>query len=217
MRTNLSGLCLIGLCLASLAAVGCNGGPPAGWTKAYAADLSSPATAKAWTPLAGTVKVAGGVMTIAPEEGESNAQVLLGKPTFEGDVRVELVGSLTGEEISDLSVVLGADPSGFDNGYLLQFGGGGNTESRLRVAGGLVDKTINDKALVTPGRKHRVVAMRDGGTVTLEVDGKVAFQHTDPDPLVGKAHGMIGFYTWESVLTIHKLAVYTKPAAAPAK
>ena len=215
MRKNLSGFCLIGLCAASLMAVGCDGGSPAGWTRAYAADLSDPATAAAWTPLAGTVKVAGGVMAVAPKDSE-NAEVLLGKPTFEGDVRVELVGSLTGKEISDLSVILGAGPSGFDSGYLLQFGGGGNTESRLRIAGELVDKTINDKALVTPGRKHRVVAMRDGGTVTLEVDGKIAFEHTDPNPLRGPTHARIGFYTWESVLTIHELTVYTK-TAAPAK
>jgi hypothetical protein len=163
-----------------------------------------------WVAVSGEVRVAGGALEVKGDGGD--AEVILKAPKCPGSVRVEAVACLVGENdsVSDLSPILNADETGYAAGYLLQFGGGGNTENRLRRAGEIVDGSTNDKPLVKPGRKYAVVAENDGGRVRLIVDGQEVLAHKDADPLKGPNNGQIGFYTWGDTLRIEKIAVYSK-------
>ncbi|KKK81738.1 hypothetical protein LCGC14_2810440 [marine sediment metagenome] len=189
---------------------------PPGWKLAYKADFTNAKAADQWVKNNAVVTVEKGSLVVKPE-GAEEVQIMLKAAKFPGSVRVEFVGSLTGDTISDLTCMLNGDEYGYSNAYILQFGGRGNSLSRLLVADDPVPGTVNDAAVVTPGKKHRVVATNDGGKITLEVDGKQIFSHVETDPFAGAGHDMIGFYTWDCTLTLDKLVVYTKAAGKPAK
>jgi len=189
---------------------------PAGWKLAYEADFSKAAAANEWVKIGADVKVGKGSLVVTPA-GSEEMQIMLKAPKFPGSVRVEFTGCLTGDAISDLTCILNGDESGYTNAYILQFAGRGNTLSRLLVADNPVDGTVNEKGVAKAGKKHSVVAENDGGKITLTVDGKKMFEHTDANPLKGAGQDMIGFYVWDCTMTLEKLVVYTKPDKKPAK
>ena len=115
-----------------------------------------------------------------------------------------------GDLVSDISVILNGDPKGYAKGYLLQFGGKGNTATRLLRAGEEVAGTVGNDT-VKAGQKYHIIAQNLAGKVSLSIDGKEAFRHADPDPLEGKDQDVIGFYTFGCTMTISKLVVFDRP------
>ena len=208
------------LCALGFLAAGCQDGAglsaPPGWEVAYRADFKDPAATDAWVKLNAVVKIENGVLVVSPDE-DGAAQIILKKPRVPGSVRMEVIGALIGETVSDLSPIINGDETGYSSGYLLQFGGFANAESRLQARGGVVESTINEKVLVTPGKKHHVVAENDSGKIRLLVDGRTVFTYTDSDPLKGAGHGQVGFYVYGCTMKLDKLVVYTKTSEAAGK
>lgn len=68
------------------------------------------------------------------------------------------------------------------------FGSKGNTTNTLRIPG--VPEPSGKGSLVTPGRWHNVTALREGGKLTLQVDGRTVVVGDDarggyPGPYLG--------------------------------
>jgi len=211
--TGIGTLMTIGLCLGCLCGLGCAAKAPSGWTVAYSSDFDEAKLPARWIVIEGDANVADGRLVLrAPADGQ--AQITLNEPAFAGSVRVEFDGSLTGDYVCDLSAFLNADAAGYAGGYLLQFGGMGNTQNRLIRAGEIIDSTVGDEPMVTPGKKHHVVAENDGGLIRLIVDGKELFSYKDTNPFAGAGHDRVGFYTWDCTLRIDKITIYTKKAEA---
>lgn len=206
------------LFLAGLAGVGCRSAAsstptataPAGWTQVYAKDFRDvQKVPPEWSAISGEIRLAGGALELKAEEG-ADGEIVLKTVKCPGSVRVEVTAAVVGTEVCDLSPWLNGDDSGYASGYLLQFGGGGNQENRLRRAGEVVDETVNSKTLLKAGQKYSVIAENDGGRVRLVVDGQELLTFQDKEPLKGPDHALIGFYTWGDTLRIEKIAVFSK-------
>jgi hypothetical protein len=199
--------------------------PSGEWKVVYSLDANAAKLGPEWLVGDGAVaELAAGSLVLkskAPSGGDT--PVMLKAPALPRSVKVEFDAVLEGDIISDMSVILNGDEKAYANGYLLQFGGMANNYTGLKRAGAKVAETDSD-ARITPGQKHHLVAQNKAGEITLTIDDKEAFSHTDPEPLEGEDHGMIGLYTWAGKLTISKLVVYklanenaalTQPASQP--
>jgi hypothetical protein len=187
---------------------------PPGWKLACTVGFKDAAKLPdAWKVIEGKAKIADGKLVLTADEF-ANGQIALKTPRFPGSVRLEVDASLQGENVSDMSPYLNGNETGWDSGYLLQFGAGANVENRLRRAEEVVDAKVNNEVFVTPGKTHHVVAENDGGKLRLIVDGQEILSYTDTEPLGGKEHDQIGFYTWNCTLQIEKITIYTKTDAA---
>ena len=228
MKRNLAVACLAGLMVGALVmAAGCGQpqGPAAtapaakaadGWTVVYTSDFKAAGKLPAgWQALAGEAKIEGGALVLTAPSDEG--QVVLLEPRCPGSVRLECVASLKGNPISDISPFVNADTSGYNSGYLFQFGGKANTINCLCRYDDHIAATEKDKPLVKPGQKYRILAENDGGRLRLVIDGQEIFQYTDPEPLKGQTHDRVGFYTYGCTLVVEKLTVSTKPAKAAGK
>ncbi len=183
---------------------------PPGWTRVYSVDFKDVQKVPSeWEAVGGELRVAGGALELKADAG-GDGQAVLKAPKCPGSVRVEAVASLVGDDVCDLSPFLNSDESGYAAGYLLQFGGGGNQENRLRREGEIVDSTVNSNVLVKAGKKYNLVAENDGGKVRLLADGQEILSFKDNQPLKGAGNALVGFYTWGCTLRIEKIAVYTK-------
>jgi hypothetical protein len=186
---------------------------PAGWAPAYSNDFSKDKLGSEWTVLEGaTTQIAEGMLVI--KGADADAEVMLKEPKFPLSVKMEFDASLSGETLSDISVILNGDPNGYANAYLLQFGGKANTKTQLIRDGEAVESTIKEKPLVKADQKYHVVAINDGGKISLNIDGKDAFTYIDASPLKGDDHAMIGFYTYGDTLKIDNLKIYRKAGEA---
>jgi hypothetical protein len=105
----------------------------------------------------------------------------------------------------------------WDSGYLLQFGGKSNTLNRLSKEGEVIPATVKQRPLLAPGKTYHVVAINDGGTICLLVDGVEVFRYVDTKPLKGTGHDRIGFYTYQTTVKLDKVTVYVKKAEATGK
>jgi hypothetical protein len=183
---------------------------PAGdWKVAYTANFKDAVAGDDFLKLEAVVKPEGGALLVTPEAESHHPQIVL-KKSFPGNaIRVEFTGSLSGQSVSDLSLVLNAGEEGYSGGYLLQLGGKANTLSRLLKNGEFVEGT-EGKFAVTPDKTYKVVAENDNGKITLTVDGKVIFTYTDKEPLKGPQHDKIGFYTYRDTMKIDSLVISTK-------
>jgi len=228
MKRNLAVACLAGLMVGALVmAAGCAEpkGPAAtapaakaadGWTVVYTSDFAGSGKLPAgWQVLAGEAKIEGGALVLAAPSDEG--QVVLLEPRCPGSVRLECVASLKGDPISDISPFLNADTSGYNSGYLFQFGGKANTINCLCRYDDHIAATEKDKPLVKAGQKYRILAESDGGRLRLVIDGQEIFKYTDPEPLKGQTHDRVGFYTYGCTLVVEKLTVSTKPAKTAGK
>ncbi len=206
---------IVSCALAGMYLVGCaqpHQAPP-GWKVACTVNFKDvdklPA---AWKVIEGDAKIADGKLVLTAEEGAAG-QIVLTDPKFPGSVRLEVDAYLEGAVISDLSPYLNGDQTGYQSGYLLQFGAAENTENRIRRAEEIVDAKADNTVLAKPAKRHHVVAENDGGKLRLIVDGKEILSYTDSEPLKGAGHDQIGFYTWNCALKIEKITIYTKAGA----
>ena len=216
MKTGMAvAMAVLATCVA-FGGLGCQraAAPPSGWTVAYTSDFNAPG-APEWTLLEGKTEVAGSMLVVNGPEQET--QLMLKGYKFPGSVMVECVGSVSGAAVSDLSVILNADETGYAAGYLLQFGGRKNTLDQVMKQGTDVAATVKKQPLLVPGKTYTVVAVNDGGKISLKVDGVEVFQYTDASPLKGSGHDQIGFYSYHTVLKLDKVTVYVKTDEAAAK
>jgi len=193
--------------------VAAEGEAPAGaWQVAYKGVFTNKLPAE-WCIISGEAVVEDGALLVKALEG-ADAEVVLTAPKMPDSVKVEFDCVLTGTNPSDISTLLNGAGEGLDTAYLLQFGGQGNTQNRLRKEGDIIDSTVADKPQIEAGKKYHVVAQNDSGRISLTVDGKEIFGYKDPDPLKGKTHNVVGFYTYACTLKITNLVVSKKDAPA---
>jgi hypothetical protein len=188
---------------------------PPGWKFAFTTNFKDAAKLpEAWTVIEGQARIADGKLVLTAEEF-AHGQIVLKTSRFPGSVRLEADASLQGTDVCDLSPLLNGNETGWDSGYLLQFGAAENVENRMRRIEEIVDAKANNTIFVTPAKTHHLVAENDGGKLRLIVDGTEILSYTDSQPLQGEGHDQIGFYTWNCTLQIEKITIYTK--ADPAK
>lgn len=148
-------------------------------------------------------------------EGDHNA--LLNRH-FGPDVRVEFDARPAPEKPAcDLSVGLAAGKAavGYGCGYLVAFGGNHNTMNQIQ--GGRAMQWVKEwypKTRIEPGKTHRVCGMKEGKTITLEVDGKVILTTTDEDPLGGPGFDMVQLVTWNGMI-VDNVRVYERKTPHP--
>jgi hypothetical protein len=185
--------------------------PGPGWTVAYSTEAGGPKLSD-WTTSSGKLEIVNGGLVVNASDAET--LLTLKNRKFPGSAIVECVASVTGEKISDISPMLSMGDSGWKEGYLLQFGGKANTLNRLMREGEEVGSTVKNQPLLMPGKTYHVVAVNDGGKLSLLVDGVEVFQYRDTQPLKGAGHDRIGFYTYHTTLKLDKVTVYVKKAGA---
>ena len=208
-------LSLVGVCL------GVNAQAPTasgGWKVAYTADMKDPKLPDQWVVQGATLTVSNGVLILKPNAGDAdNVQALLKAPKFPENVRIELVASLNGNPLTDLSVVMnGSESMGYSGGYLLQFGAKKNTFSRLLRQDSPIEATKNSKGKIVQDKKHTVIAEKNDGKISLTVDGNSIFEYKDNEPVKSAESALVGVYTYGCAMTIDKFVVSTKPSAVPA-
>jgi hypothetical protein len=162
----------------------------------------------------GTPKIVNGALVVQSEEHDYT--VVLKAPKVMGSVMVEFVVSGTGAKFSDLSPMLNAAADEFRSGYLLQFGGKGNTLDHLLKEGQEVPGTTKTAPLLTPGKTYHVVAINDAGNISLKVDGVEVFSYVDKTPLKGANNSQVGLYSYHSTVKIEKVTVWAKKSEPPA-
>jgi hypothetical protein len=193
------------------AAVSPTAAPAKGWILAFKSDFSGPKLDPKWQAVQGQATVKDGAMILKADAGE--AQVIL-KDVFDApSVRAEFVVMLPKQDrFSDLSPLINTTLTGYPDGYLLQFGGKGNTLN-IVDKGGEIESTSNTKGLpMKVEHKYIIVAENDKGHVTLTVDGQKVLDYADPIPLSGAKNGQIGFFTWGSEVRIEKVTVWQTSA-----
>ncbi len=136
---------------------------------------------------------------------------------FAPDVRVEFDAEAAPEKPPcDLSVGLACrEGAGSYGGYLLAFGGNLNTMHQIQ--GGRDMEWVHTwypPERIQPGKVHRICGMKEGKTLTLEVDGKVLLTATDKDPLGGPGFDMAGTVTWNGML-VDNVRVYERKTPHP--
>ncbi len=158
-----------------------------------------------YKPLIGDWEIADGIL----RNGPGHSEILLTRE-FPGLQRVEFEAMTDVERPCDFSPAIQTSlgvSTVRESGYLLQFGGAGNTLNRiLRNDVQLEDRSV--PRFIEPGRWHLVVAELDGGTVRLTVDGQTIVETNDGQPLVGAGHDRVGLYLYSST-HIRALKVYT--------
>jgi len=179
------------------------GKAPEGWTLQFSDNFERADIGDGWKVLGGDWSIKDGWLT-APGMGWGASEIMCTKK-FPGGQRLEF--DARSDNPTDLTAVICADTSYWD-GYFVGFGSNGNTHSKLLIQGGYEVKVWD--TIITPGKTHRVVAQRDGNTITHIVDGETVMTYEDQYPLKGEYHQKVGLYIWTSG-QIDNVKVYTKP------
>lgn len=205
------------------------------WVPAYTADFQNPKTlADQWVPRWCEPKIAEGKLVLPPPARRGRVQAYYDGQRFPGDVRVELTASVTTATPRALGFGVCMSSDGFDSGtgYVFQFGAKNNTCSLLKkettswdtpVQLGIhdgshlnkpVDATAGNRVHPEPGKSYRIVAERDGDTLSMWVDGELVFSYMDRTPVKGPDRGLVGLVTQDCTINVEKFAVYTRPGGA---
>ena len=184
------------------------------WAEAFKADFSGSKLDPKWVVVEGDVAVKNGAMVITAE----NAGEVILKNVFDApSIRVEIVATAKGDAVSDLSPILNSTTVGYNDGYLIQVGGKGNTQNRIIKEGDEIEATASDKGLapdkglpLKAGTKYTIVAENDKGQIKVTLNGQTVLEYKDAKPLSGAKNGCVGLYTWGDETTVEKFVVYTK-------
>jgi hypothetical protein len=137
---------------------------------------------------------------------------------FAADVRIEFDAEAAPDKPPcDLSAALacGRNAGNYGNGYLLAFGGNFNTMHQIQGGRDMQSvRTWYPPERIVPGKAHHICAMKEGKTLTLEVDGKVLLTTTDKDPLGGPGFDMVGTVTWNGMF-VDNVRVYERKTPHP--
>ena len=177
---------------------------PSRWKLAWTDDFDRAELGKNWRALEGVWRVEDGCLV------SKGGGRLVAARKFPGLHKVEFAASVTpnpGEIVSDMDPIIHCDDKGA--GYLMQFGGYYNKRSSIQKVGAVLAKGEHK---IEPGKTHSIVAELDGNTLRLAVDGKTILEHRETYPLLGKDRDRIGFYTYQGIVKIERVKVYTSEA-----
>ncbi len=177
---------------------------PAEWHLAFSDDFQRAEPGPEWEVKRGTWTVEEGCLTT---RGEGT---IIMTQSFPGLQKIEFEATvMPNPGISDVSPFIQADTNKTQSGYFLRFGGNYNKDSGIVRKGETVQES---KRVIEAGKTHQVVAEYDGTQVRLTVDGDVVAAFSDNHPLIGDGHDRIGFYTYEGIIKIRNVKVYTSKA-----
>ncbi|HYE07033.1 MAG TPA: protein kinase [Planctomycetota bacterium] len=177
------------------------------WQLVYSDDFSQPDVEQRWELMVvnGSAAVVDGRLRL---DG-GTPQVAMLRERFSGDLRIEWTCRQRGAILSDVTCFMASSAfaSGKSpHGYLFQFGGCGNTLSRLLRDG---EPLCSRKgAVLVEDRTYSAVAERIGGRLTLLVDGRRIVEHHDDVPLEDEDRGRLGFYGYSAETWIDDVAVW---------
>jgi len=157
------------------------------WQTIYEGDLKSGSVVNEWIAVQGE-------WTLTPEgmrkSGTATDGLLMMRlPVVKGAVRIEYEARADADP-DDLSLYLGMKGPDVSGATFFGFGSQGNTTSILRIPG--MPETSHKSSLVSPGRWHQVKALREGGKLSLQVDGTTLI--TSDDARGGYSGPYIGLY-----------------------
>jgi hypothetical protein len=167
------------------------------WDLAFSDDFERDQLGDDWKVLFGEWHIEAGKLVATG----GHAEIAITKK-FPGCQRIEFDAMTNAERPCDFSPSIQGAARGTvrDTGYLLQFGGAGNTLNRILRN----DQQIEDRSVqrfIEAGKVHHLVAELDGNAIRLTVDGYIIMEAEDLQPLVGVEHEMVGLYLYsESVI-----------------
>jgi tetratricopeptide (TPR) repeat protein len=170
-----------------------------------------------WKPLGGLWRVEQSALACRAINNTDGIIMLL--LDFPGDVRLEYscwnAGSPFPGECS--AFLCASRERGFDDTYYFGFGANNNTRTVIgdRASGGAEFEISNSGVRVTAtDRKsaHRVRVEKSGNHLRIYVDdlSRPTLEITDADPLGGKGHGAVGFYTYSGNVRFDDLKIYER-------
>lgn len=156
----------------------------AGWETIYEGDLTQARAFHDWIPVSGEWTLTAEGMK---KSGALDGLLMLRVPVVKGAVRVDYEAKNDGPS-GDLSLFLGSRNMDFGESAFFGFGSQDNTTNILRVPG--APQVVGKGPLVKPGHWHHVTVLRDGGKLTLQVDGQTVVVGDDarggyPGPYLG--------------------------------
>ena len=174
------------------------------WDLAFSDDFERDQLGDDWKVLVGEWRTEGGKLVGTG----GHAEIVITRK-FPGCQRIEFEAMTNAARPCDFSPsIQGAGlGSARATGYLLQFGGAGNTLNRILRN----DQQIEDRSVqrfIEPGKVHHVVAELDGDTVRLVVDGYTIMEARDYPPLLGPDNETVGLYIYAET-AIDNLKVFT--------
>jgi hypothetical protein len=119
--------------------------------------------------------------------------------TAEGDIKCEMFG-----DGSSTSTGEGAYTA---TGYVLVFGGWGNSLSIIARLDEHGDRKVSRQLKVEPGKKYSWRIRREQGKLSWWIDGALFLEFDDPDPLTGRGHEYFGFNNWETPVSFDNLVI----------
>lgn len=137
----------------------------AAWETVYEGDLTQGRAFNDWIPVAGDWSLTSEGMK---KSGASDGLLMLRVPVVKGAVRVDYEAKSDGPPW-DLSLYLGVRDMDYGGAAFLGFGSQENTTNTLRVPG--APPVAGKGPLVKPGQWHRITVLREGGKLSLQVDG----------------------------------------------
>jgi len=174
------------------------------WDLAFSDDFERDQLGDDWKVLVGEWRTEGGKLVSTG----SHAEIVITRK-FPGCQRLEFEAMTNAARPCDFSPSIQGAGLGTARatGYLLQFGGAGNTLNRILRN----DQQIEDRSVqrfIEPGKVHHVVAELDGDTVRLIVDGYTIMEARDYPPLLGPGHETVGLYIYAET-AIDNIKVFT--------
>nr|MBA3846861.1 hypothetical protein [Planctomycetota bacterium] len=177
------------------------------WQLVYSDDFTQPDVEQRWelTVPSGTATLVDGRLRLSG----GMPQIALLRERFSGDLKIEFTCTQRGTVLSDVSCFMAASSRPWPNapdGYLFQFGGCGNTLSRLLRDVEPVCSRMG--ATIVEDRTYNAVAERVGGRLTYLVDGRQIFEHHDERPLDHDGRDRVGIYGYAAETWIDDVAVW---------
>ena len=173
------------------------------WELVYQANLKDARIGQDWKVVAGTWNVTeeGLVKTVRGQEGI----IMLQKPLTPGAYRIEY--TCISNDPGDLSLILGTRDGWSRDALFFGVGSYDNAASKIHVPD-VPTQTVKTPGLIEKGRVHHVTVVRQAGSVSLAVDGKVIVQNRDtPLGLLGRH---VSFYVFNEG-AIKTLKLFHRP------
>jgi hypothetical protein len=198
-----------GLAFASLA--GCKG-KPAAIQAPFQDDFERAEVGPDWNATSPAYRVTGGKLEVSgaynhpawlrrrlPDNAVIDLDVMSKSP--DGDIKIELYGD--GESFDP-------DKGSYDStGYVLIFGGWHNSLSVIckQEEHGAGRKVQTSNVRVDPYKLYHFRITYRSGSIDWQIDGRPFLAWTDPEPLIGPAHGYFAVNDWEADVTFDNLKI----------
>ncbi len=195
-----------------------------GWTLAFHDDFQRQELGGDWKVIEGHWKIEDGHLrgggTLVLDKDFAGEKGLAGQRIeFEATTDVAPVLLIPGKPkprtiVSDMSSFIQVQsPEQTSNpwmtGYFFQFGGFTGNRNRLIKAGKDLVRVDDPEIRMMPDTTHKIVAENDQGRLRLFVDGVLALEHQDEDPLTLSGQDRIGFYFY-TASKVPEVKVYVK-------